>query len=84
MLPNTPNVEDVFLGNPTHCLEEIETDPSRSTTAGPEYLAGAVPAEKKQGLLDLVEPGTLVVDSSTIDPLASRRVNAIAKSKVSW
>ncbi|CAN0178261.1 unnamed protein product [Hapterophycus canaliculatus] len=81
MLPDTPNVEDVFLGNPEHPWEEIEPDPSSSGTAG---RARAGSTEAKRGLLDLVEAGTLVVDSSTIDPLASRRINAIAKSKVIW
>ncbi|CAM9622457.1 unnamed protein product [Scytosiphon promiscuus] len=81
MLPNTPNVEDVFLGSLRHSSEKIETGTSRSTTVGRDEVIRVDPARKKRGLLDLVEPGTLVIDSSTIDPLASRRINAIAKSK---
>lgn len=82
MLPDTPNVEDILLGFSENHLKEVGTDPPRRAAAGRKELGDS--KEAKRGLLDLVEPGTLVVDSSTIDPLASRRMNAIAKSKVNW
>ncbi|CAN0068613.1 unnamed protein product [Ectocarpus sp. 6 AP-2014] len=83
MLPNTPNVEKVYLGGTSHHRRE------RATTGGPSLSpekqrvrqAGNGDTETERGLLDWVRSGTLVVDSSTIDPLASRRVNAIAESK---
>lgn len=78
MLPNTPNVEALYLGNIDHPLEGVKADPRPSATAE----AAERGTEVGQGLLDLVQPGTLLVDSSTIDPLASRRINAIATSKV--
>lgn len=79
MLPNTPNVEAVYLGNPDLSREGVEIDSSPSAAAA---AAVELDTETGRGLLDWVQPGTLLVDSSTIDPLASRRVNAIAKSKV--
>lgn len=80
MLPNTPNVEAVYLGNIDVPREGGRVDPSQTATAAAAVERGV---EARRGLLDLVPPGTLLVDSSTIDPLASRRINAIAKSKVS-
>lgn len=78
MLPNTPNVEAVYLGNVDLPREEGGVNPRLSATAASAERG----AEMGRGLLDLVQPGTLLVDSSTIDPLASRRINAIATSKV--
>lgn len=78
MLPNTPNVEAVYLGNINY--------PRNGAKADPRPLAKAAAAERGtevgRGLVDLVQPGTLLVDSSTIDPLTSRRINAMATSKV--
>lgn len=83
MLPNTSNVEEVYLGT-SHQSPEGATadDPSLSQEKQRVRQAGSGDTESERGLLDWVRSGTLVVDSSTIDPLASRRVNAIAESKV--
>eukprot|EP00903_Cladosiphon_okamuranus_P020624 g18934.t1 len=75
MLPNTPNVEAVYLGNVNVPREGDRVDPPLTATAAERGM------EMGRGLLNLVQPGTLLVDSSTIDPLASRRINAIATSK---
>lgn len=80
MLPNTSHVEAVYLGNTELAREGIEIDSSPSAAAAGG--AGRDDTEMGGGILDWVQPGTLLVDSSTIDPLASRRVNAIAKRKV--
>lgn len=80
MLPNTSNVEAVYLGDPELSREGNEIDSSPSAAA--EMVKRRNNTEMGFGLLDWVRSGTLLVDSSTIDPLASRRVNAIAKSKV--
>lgn len=80
MLPNTSHVEAVYLGNPELAREGIKIDSSPSAAVAG---AGRDDNEMGRGILDWVQPGTLLVDSSTIDPLASRRVNAVAKSKVS-
>lgn len=80
MLPNTPNVEAVYLGNIDHPRDEIKVEPCQLATAA---AAGrGMETGRGRGLLDLVQPGTLLVDSSTIDPLVSKRMNAIATSKV--
>ncbi|CAM9563379.1 unnamed protein product [Pylaiella littoralis] len=79
MLPNTSNVEAVYLGDPELSREGNEIDSSPSAAA--KMVKRRNNTEMGFGLLDWVRSGTLLVDSSTIDPLASRRVNAIAKSK---
>ncbi|CBN78392.1 3-hydroxyisobutyrate dehydrogenase [Ectocarpus siliculosus] len=83
MLPNTSNVEKVYLGGTSHHRREGATTdgPSLSPEKQRVRQAGNGDTETEQGLLDWVRSGTLVVDSSTIDPLASRRVNAIAEIK---
>ena len=106
MLPNTPNVEAVYLGNPSGSgpgrstdalpsseetveetvegpIEETATETVQGTVQG-TVLGGGVKmgGVGGEGILDWVRPGSLVIDSSTIDPLASRRINAIAKEKV--
>lgn len=68
MLPNTPHVEVVYLGNPNQSAKDITCDSGRRGGGG--------------GLVDWVEKGTLLVDSSTIDPLTSRKVNAAMVKKV--
>lgn len=86
MLPNTPNVEAIYLGNPAGAVRENARDTSRSPTTEAAMERGGevgVGGDGGGGLLDFARPGTLVVDSSTIDPLASRRVNAMATRKVS-
>lgn len=80
MLPNTPNVEAVYLGNMNLPREGGKVDPFPKATAA--AAAADRGTENGQGLLDFVKPGTLLVDSSTIDPLASKRINAIATGKV--
>eukprot|EP00752_Nemacystus_decipiens_P012435 g11016.t1 len=77
MLPNTPNVEAVYLGNVDDSREEGNIDPLPSA----RVTAAERGTETGQGLVHFVQPGALVVDSSTIDPLTSRRINAIATSK---
>lgn len=79
MLPNTPNVEAVYLGNIDLPREGGKIDPRPSAAA---TAAAAEHGTEMGGLLGFVQPGTLLVDSSTIDPLASRRINAIATGKV--
>ncbi|CAM9365308.1 unnamed protein product [Ectocarpus fasciculatus] len=82
MLPNTSSVEKAYLGTSHRCRAGATTDdPSLSQEKQRVRQAGSDDTETERGLLDWVSPGTLVVDSSTIDPLASRRVNAIAESK---
>lgn len=83
MLPNTPNVEAVYLGN----IDRPHPHPREGTKVDPPHPSATAAAAERgtevgRGLLNLVQPGTLLVDSSTIDPLASRRMNAIASSKV--
>lgn len=77
MLPNTPNVEAVYLGNINLPRVGGKVDPFPKAAAAADRGT-----ENGQGLLDFVKPGTLLVDSSTIDPLASKRINAIATGKV--
>lgn len=75
MLPNTLHVEDIYLGNKSE----------RSDAATSVGGVGPESQEKDQdgeGLIDLVEEGTLLVDSSTIDPLTSKRIGNMAARKV--
>lgn len=85
MLPNTPQVEAVYLGNakPSSSTTNDGTRiPSQSAggTAAAKAEAGAMPGAG--GLMDWVTEGSLLVDSSTIDPLASKKINAAAAEKV--
>lgn len=92
MLPSTPHIEAVYLGKAANPLPENTADDHLSSTTAAAGAAAAVEREgygaetakeaEGRGLLDWVRPGTLLVDSSTIDPLASRRVNAVATRKV--
>lgn len=66
MLPNAPHVESVYMGEGNEEPVSPEVEVGRS--------AG--------GLVDLATKGTLLVDSSTIDPLVSRKINAAAADKV--
>lgn len=75
MLPNTSHVEAVYLGS--------HADNSDSKTIADEANTPATSTAGCNALLELVQPGTLVVDSSTIDPIASRRINAAAVARVS-
>lgn len=69
MLPNTTHVEAVYLGDPDRSTTDPTCESDRKRGGG--------------GLVDYVEKGTLLVDSSTIDPLTSRRVNSAVANKVS-
>ena len=85
MLRNTAEVETVYLG----ASQATSPAPGRVTEASPvsstvgckEVQTESGP-DKSQGLLDLVQPGTLLVDSSTIDPNASKSLNAAAAARV--
>ncbi|CAM9405767.1 unnamed protein product [Ascophyllum nodosum] len=84
MLRNTAEVETVYLG----ASQATSPAPGRVTEASPvsstvgckEVQTESGP-DKSQGLLDLVQPGTLLVDSSTIDPNASKSLNAAAAAR---
>lgn len=84
MLPNTPHVEAVYMGKPPTVLNPSNIgDVSSSTTraAAGEHAGDA--GRDIGGLVGWVEKGTLLVDSSTIDPLTSRKINAAAARNVS-
>ncbi|CAM9639981.1 unnamed protein product [Laminaria digitata] len=84
MLPNTPHVEAVYLGNPSFPRPGRSTDTSPSLEETVQETVQNTVLETVQeigGILDWVRPGSLVIDSSTIDPLASRRINAAARAK---
>eukprot|EP00904_Undaria_pinnatifida_P008233 jgi/Undpi1/453/HiC_scaffold_1.g00449.m1 len=96
MLPNTPHVEAVYLGNPSSSSRPgsltnvlpLREETDRETVQG---IAQETVRESVQGggvktgdgggggILDWVRPGSLVIDSSTIGPLASRRINSVAR-----
>ena len=99
MLPNTPHVEAVYLGNPSSSSRPgsltnvlpLREETDRETVQG---IAQETVRESVQGggvktgdggeggILDWVRPGSLVIDSSTIGPLASRRINSVARENV--
>lgn len=91
MLPNTPSVEAVYLGKSACILPgNVSNAFSAKTTTTTATMAAAMKEHVRTdevvtgGILDWVQPGTLLVDSSTIDALASRRLNLIAMQKVKW
>lgn len=78
MLPNTPHVEAVYLGSINRSpplVPQVDAD-------GEDTASKREGAAQGGGLLDWVGKGTLLVDSSTIDPLTSRRVNVAAATRV--